>query len=156
MRTIDRLMERYIKQELNEWIKRIRRNMDVENVNASKKAYKSLKVEVEGNVYKIIGVDYFEQIEKGYDGINPPAPSNFERVIFNWTKKKGIYFKSYNIRKKVARNFANSILEKGTRLYQEGGRTNIYSDVFDENIDKLKKGVTEKFKEFIYGGKSII
>lgn len=138
-------MKEYILKELELWISQIRTNIDREGANASGKARRSLRVNVDGNKYQIVACDYFPMLESGYDGKNPPAPRNFSTIIEQWTRDKGMTFQDEEERKDVAGRIAYFIQENGTKLHRQGGRTSIYTDVIDAQLGGFKKRLKEQF-----------
>lgn len=138
-------MKEYILKELELWISQIRTNIDREGANASGKARRSLRVNVDGNKYQIVACDYFPMLESGYDGKNPPSPRNFSTIIEQWTRDKGMTFQDEEERKDVAGRIAYFIRENGTKLHRQGGRTSIYTDVIDAQLGGFKKRLKEQF-----------
>lgn len=138
-------MKEYILKELELWISQIRTNIDREGANASGKARRSLRVNLDGNKYQIVACDYFPMLESGYDGKNPPAPRNFSTIIEQWTRDKGMTFQDEEERKDVAGRIAYFIRENGTKLHRQGGRTSIYTDVIDAQLGGFKKRLKEQF-----------
>lgn len=147
------MIEEMIHKELESWIVKIRHNLERNRsgyrTNASGTASKSLHVQSEGNKFRIRAVDYFPHTERGYDGKNPPAPINLPDKIYQWSKEKGIYFQSENNRFYFAMAVSKNIEERGTKLYQLGGTTEIYTDVINEGLPILEKKLNNEFSKQI-------
>ena len=147
------MISEIINKELEGWIEKIRKNLENSKsgrrTNASCRASKSLRVVEDGNRFSIMAVDYFTHTERGYDGKNPPAPIDFAEKLFQWSKDKQIAFESDDMRMSFATLLAKRIKKRGTLLYQEGGTTEIYTDVIDEGLPILERKVKDGFSKQI-------
>ena len=133
----------------NSTVEEIRKNLASTGTNATGKTSRSLRyevrVEAESITLKIIGRPFFNVVETGrkatpqYD--KPSA--EFVASIQEWAKAKGVPGAAYAI--------AKSIHQKGTKLFQSGGRTDVYSNVVNQTlVDRISQDVLDKFaKEYL-------
>lgn len=109
--------------------------------SASGNAIKSLEVKIDGDGGYVEGVFYMPYIEKG----SKPKSIPYSK-IHEWAKVKGIVKGDDTESRRISGAIAHSIIEKGTKAFQEGG-IDVWSDEVDEffnnnlnnyiNIDKL-------------------
>lgn len=129
-----------ILQTLNQWRQQIQSNLQSTGTNASGETSKSLEVvqESNGDITKLVGRGYFGVVETGRKpGKRPPQSKILEWVnikfpsIVNEYQKRGL---AYIIAKRIG--------ETGSKLYRDGCRNDIYSNVItDENIKKLMERI---------------
>lgn len=127
-------------------IEQIRNNLSSTGTNATGKTSQSLRYEVtnEGTkaTLKVIGKPYFAVVETG----RKPTPGNkpsyeFVNNIKQWLAARGKDDKG-------AYGIAMSINKKGTKLFRDGGRKDIYSNVINQNlVDKINIDLLNKFAE---------
>jgi hypothetical protein len=138
-----------LQQYGNSTVEQIRRNLAATGTNATGKTSRSLKYEVrvEANAItlKVIGRPFFNVVETGRKATpqyDKPSPE-FVASIQEWAKAKGVPGAAYAI--------AKSIHQKGTKLFQSGGRTDVYSSVVNQSlVDKISQDVLDKFaKEYL-------
>jgi hypothetical protein len=122
-------------------------NLSNTGTSASGKTANSLKYEVttqgDKTTLRIIGKPFFAVVETG----RKPTPEyvkpsrQFVASIREWLKAKGG-------EEGAAYAIAKTIHQKGTKLYQEGGRTDIFSNVINDSlIDKISQDLLSKFAE---------
>lgn len=122
----------------------IRANMVSTGTNATGKSSQSLRFEVveDGTktILRILGKEFFAVVETGrkatpqYD-----KPSKeFVASIREWAKAKGLPEGS-------AYGIARSIHKKGTSLFRQGGRQDIYSNVQRSMIDQISVDLLQKY-----------
>lgn len=130
----------------NSVVAQIQQNLTSTGTNATSKTSRSLHFEVkdEGTTQtlKVLGRPYFMVVETG----RKPTPQytkpskEFVKSIKEWADTKGLGKFAYGI--------ALSIHRKGTKLYREGGRTDIVSNVVNENlVAQITKDVLVKFAD---------
>lgn len=133
----------------NSTVEQIRRNLESTGTNATGKTSRSLRyevrVEADSITLKILGKPFINVVETGrkatpqYD-----KPSEeFVASIREWAKAKGVPGAAYAI--------AKSIHQKGTKLFQSGGRTDVISNVVNQSlVDQISKDCLDKFaKEYL-------
>ena len=131
-----------INEILGNWaenvINQIKSNLDSTGTTASGKTKESLEYTVENGELYIYGRQFFEGVEQGR-----PAgriPYNMTDIIRQWMKDKGIegQFGETESQKRSAAYLIGQFIKKnGTRLYRNGGREDIYTNVIDEELPEL-------------------
>jgi len=108
--------------------------------NASGKTIQSLRGEDKGDALAIYGRDKFSQLETG----TPPNSGVTMDTIYQWSKFKGIPFKNDKSRFWFSHSASNSINEKGTLLFQLGGRKDVYTNEIEPLSQRLTQRITEQ------------
>jgi len=126
-------------------VDQIRENLSSTGTNATGKTSRSLRYEVkkEGNktTLKVLGKPYFAVVETGRRPTPDYKPSRqFVDSIKEWMDAKGKQGSAYAI--------ALAIHKRGTKLYRDGGRTDIISNVVNQNlVDKISAELLDKFAD---------
>lgn len=126
-------------------VQQIRDNLQSTGTNATGKTSQSLRYEVINNgdkaTLRVLGKPYFAVVETG----RKPTPQytkpsvEFVDSIKEWLRARG---KSEG----SAYGIAKSIHSKGTKLYRDGGRKDIVSNVVNQNlVDKISADLLDKF-----------
>lgn len=148
-----------VEKILREWaenvITQIQENLDSTGTTASGKTKESLRYETESDEYGgklvIYGRPYFQGVEDGR-----PAggiPYKFQDILYQWMLDKGIegnFGNTESEQRSAAFLVGQFIKHHGTKLYNEGGRMDIYTNVFNEEIPKLEDEITFRVKRTIY------
>lgn len=139
---------------LNEIVADIRYNLAATGTNASGRTSDSLQVEMREDGGSVTGRRYFQGVELGRPGGR--VPQNFRAIIRQWMNDKGIravpiqykrqpsesWQPKYTPEERGAWAMAGAIAEKirkeGTRLFREGGRTDIYTNVLNARMAELE------------------
>lgn len=139
---------------LSEWaenvIVRIQENLDSTGTTASGKTKESLEYELTDTGVRILGRQYFRGVEEGR-----PAggiPYKFQDILYDWAKAKGILssFGDTESKQRSALYMVGQFIKNnGTRLYREGGRTSIYTDVIEEMLPALEDEIAIEVVETI-------
>lgn len=146
-----------IYQELDELKARIIQNHTAAGQVASGRTAKSLRVEVDEESGRLFGRSPFGTLETGRKG--GKVPRQFYLIIRKWMADKGIQappipYKTNRPHKytpeergalSMAAAIAETIRKKGTKLYRDGGRNDIYS----KEIEKTRKILAERLSRFI-------
>ena len=125
----------------------IRANLSSTGTNATGKTSQSLRfiTSTEGSktIIKIVGRPYFATVETG----RKPTPqftkpsAEFVASIKEWVKARGLPEGS-------AYAIAKHIHQKGTKLYTQGGREDIYSNVINQNlVDRISQDILVQFSD---------
>ena len=128
----------------NSTVEQIRANLSSSGTNATGKTSQSLRYEVsqEGTkaTLKVIGKPYFAVVETGRKPTPEYKPSyEFVNNIKEWLRARGK-------EEKGAYAIALSINKKGTKLFRDGGRKDIYSNVVNQNlVDKISADLLNTF-----------
>lgn len=126
-------------------VAQIQANLASTGTNATGKTSRSLRFEVSAKGDKQIlqvigGRKYFMTVETGRKATPQyTKPSSaFVQDIKEWMDAKGIDGPAYGI--------AKAIHQRGTKLFQQGGRRNIVSNVIDDTlIDQISKDILSQF-----------
>lgn len=142
---------------LSEWaenvVVRIQENLDSTGTTASGKTKESLEYELTDTGVRILGRQYFRGVEEGR-----PAggiPYKFQDILYDWAKAKGILssFGDTESKQRSALYMVGQFIKNnGTKLYREGGRTDIYSDVINEEVENLTEKIFLNISESIVEG----
>lgn len=144
---------------LHEIEKDIAQRMEAKRRNASRRSVASLESIVTENNGTIIGTilshgrgDAWRAMEEGRKP--GPVPRGFHKIIKQWIKDKGIVVmplpyknptrgKGYTPEERglqsLAARIAYTIQHKGTKLFREHRRDDIYTTPFNERINELKR-----------------
>lgn len=141
-------IKQVLSEELEELKKRIINNHVAAGQVASGRTARSLRVEVTDDAATLYGRRAFGTLETG----RKPGrvPQGFYQIILQWTKDKGIQVDNP---KSFAYLVARKIAREGTRLYRNGGRTDIYSNEVEKTIENIMNrvfGVLDKEIEHIH------
>ena len=114
---------------------------------ASGKTIESLKIEQDGDKVILYGRQAFGTLETGRKPGN--GPGNFREILYQWSIDKGISFEKDYQRKSFAYLLAKKIEREGTKLYREGGRNDIYSQLIPETIEAIANRIGILFEKEI-------
>lgn len=146
--------EDIIVDALNEAVEQIRANLESTRTNSSGRTSASLEVEKYEGGARLWGRDNFASVEQG----NQPGDREvgFVSIIRQWIddkmkrgwfelkKPEGVSLEQ--AMSDAAYNIARSIQEYGSRLWNEGGRDDIYTVVLNNTVDSLQKEVASMFE----------
>lgn len=127
---------------------RITENIRTSGEWASGKTAESMRIEETERGGRLIGRPDFWSLEEGSEP-SPlhKYPANFQQIIYDWMEAKGIAPGDQYEHVTAAAAIAWFIRKNGTRLYREGGRQDIYSNVIDEEVAELKKSLSVEIVE---------
>lgn len=126
-------------------VDQIKQNLSSTGTNATGRTAASLRFEVvdqtDKQILRVIGKPYFKVVETGRKATpeytNPSK--QFVADILQWVKARGI-------EEKAAYGIAKSIHQKGTKLFRDGGRQDIFSNVVTPTfVDELSKSILNQF-----------
>ena len=143
---------------------RISQNIDTTGTRASGRTQASMHIVSTPTGAMLVGRKYFQSVEVGnktWTKQPKKLPLWFRDIIRQWIIDKGISVPSlrYKTSRKhkyteqemslnqYAAQVSIGIIRNGTRLYREGGRTDIYSDVIAEEVDKLRKELVVSYTQ---------
>lgn len=135
----------------------IQRNLADTGTNASGKTSQSLAVAVTDTSGELSGRFAFGTVETGRK--EGKVPSGFRDIIYRWMQDKGVHAEAQGRRsqesadRSMAYLIARKIAREGSKLYREGGRKDIYSNVLPITIERVS---TELTNEYIININSII
>lgn len=151
-----------LEQTLNDIVRDIRDNLAATGTNASGRTSDSLSVEMYTGGGMVTGRPYFQSVETG----RPPGrvPQRFDLIIRQWMKDKGITAPPLPYKRKPSQNWqpkytpeergamamahaiAYKIEHEGTRLFRDGGRTDIYTSAIDRRLAELEEKLAIEIK----------
>lgn len=142
---------------LSEWaenvVVRIQENLDSTGTTASGKTKESLEYELTDTGVRILGRQYFQGVELGRPA--GKVPYRFQDIIRQWMKDKGIesqFGEKEWQKRNAAYLIAQKIKESGTQLYRQGGRSDIFSNVINEEVENLTEKIFFEISESIAEG----
>ena len=142
---------------LSEWAERvivkIQENLDSTGTTASGKTKESLEYELTDTGVRILGRQYFQGVELGRPA--GKVPYRFQDIIRQWMKDKGIesqFGEKEWQKRNAAYLIAQKIKESGTQLYRQGGRSDIFSNVINEEVENLTEKIFFEISESISEG----
>lgn len=123
----------------NGFLNQVKQNLDSTGTTATGESKNSLRYEINEEGTKIVltvfGKPYFSVVETG----RKPGGGISSEMIDNITKWVNVRGKEESMVWAIAK----TIDQKGTKLYREGGRTDIYTDLKESFADKIFMEVTE-------------
>lgn len=117
---------------------------------ASGRSAESMRIEETEYGGRIVARPYFRGLELGRPG--GPVPRDFTDIIEQWMRDKGIVPNSGSSERdyrSAAYCIGRRIRMYGTRLYREGGRSDVYTPVIDEAVERLKSKLAIQIAERI-------
>lgn len=127
-------------EELEDLRRRIAENMGKADQIVSGKTRDSMQVSVRGNAGVLTGRQAFATLETGSRpwSRKPKRPPRwFADLIGEWIDARGLDLNQWAV--------AHSIIHKGSKLYREGGRTDIYSPELQKTIDSIGGRIIDKY-----------
>lgn len=128
---------------------KIQQNLANTGTNASGRTSASLEVVVDGTVGTLFGRQAFGTVETGRKPGRVPA--GFRDIIYQWMQDKGVQAEVTGRRSQqsadmsMAYCIARKIANEGSRLYRDGGREDIYSNVLPLTIERVQNEVTNVY-----------
>lgn len=150
-----------VSEELMAFAQRVRENHIRAGQRASGRTADSIRLEVDGDTYTVYGRRAFWTLEHGRAG--GAVPKNFRDIIRQWMADKGIkaipvpYIRKpsekwqpkYTPQERgdmsLAGAIAHKIATKGTKLFREGGRDDIYSGEIEKTIETIQARIYQLF-----------
>lgn len=145
-----------IEDELSRLMRRVIDNHVNAGQMASGKTAKSMRVEADEDGGRLVGRAFFGVLETGRKA--GKVPHGFIHIIRQWMRDKGIeaepipyvrpgahkYTPQERGNMSMAACIAQTIKKKGTRLYRDGGRHDIYS----KEVEQTTKNLLERIDKF--------
>ena len=129
--------------------KQIQSNLADTGTNASGKTSQSLVVTVTDSSGELTGRFAFGTVETGRRA--GQVPSGFRHIIYQWMQDKGVHAEVQGRRsqesadRSMAYFIARKIAQEGSKLYRDGGRKDIYSNVLPITIERVRKELTNVY-----------
>lgn len=147
-------------------------NITEKGLKASGRTAASMRIERETYGMRLValGRPYFQSLELGRP--SGRVPRNFAGIIRQWIIDKGLSVRmipykrepserwqpKYTVEERSLRMAAGAIAHKiatsGTLLYRQGGRSDIYTPIIREEVEKLQKTYTDIVAKSIAGALS--
>lgn len=149
MTTVSEILKRFGDDSVNI----IRSNMRRAGQNATGETSASLASDViqNGERLQVSGARHIYVLEKGRSPYKGGAEANLKGKLATWMRAKGVETRGKQTIEQAAQGLAIAINKKGTKLWREGGRTDIITPIFaQDRFDKLNKDIAEvQFKKVV-------
>lgn len=131
-------------------VEKIQTNLDSTGTTASGRSKQSLGWVVADGTLRIYARPFFSGVETG----RTPGriPYNFTDILFQWASDKGILtnFGNTESRQRSALYLVGQFIKNsGTKLYRNGGRTDIYTDVITQELEELERQVAVRVSQSV-------
>lgn len=137
-------------EELNALRAAIASNIMANGQNASGRTIRSLRVESREDGGTLYGRAPFATMERGRKG--GKVPRKFHEIIYQWMMDRGIHgtpyqFKTTRPHKRSAQEagdrtlayfIGEQIRKQGTKLFRDGGRADVYSNVIPTTLKAIR------------------
>lgn len=137
---LDEEIRQILLEELDALRQRIIENMGKADQIVTGKTRDSMQVQVNGLAGVLTGRQAFATLETGSRPWSKPpkrVPKFFADLIGEWIDAKGLDLNKWAV--------AHSIIHKGSKLYREGGRSDVYSPELQKTIDRIGERVVEQY-----------
>lgn len=129
-----------LREELEALRDRIAKNMEGADLIVSGRTRDSMQVEVNGNGGVLTGRRAFATLETGsrpWSKQPKRVPKFFADIIGEWIDQRGLDLNKWAV--------AHTIIRKGSKLYREGGRADIYSPELQPTIDRIGERILDQY-----------
>lgn len=129
-----------LREELEALRDRIAKNMEGADLIVSGRTRDSMQVEVNGNGGVLTGRRAFATLETGsrpWSKQPKRVPRFFADIIGEWIDQRGLDLNKWAV--------AHTIIRKGSKLYREGGRADIYSPELQPTIDRIGERILDQY-----------
>lgn len=129
-----------LREELEDLRTRIIANMERADQIVSGNTRDSMQVEVQGNAGVLTGRRAFATLETGsrpWSRKPKRTPKWFADLIGEWIDQRGLDLNQWAV--------AHTIIHKGSKLYRNGGRNDIYSPELQKTIDTIGQRVVDHY-----------
>ena len=129
-----------LREELEDLRRRIAANMANADQIVSGRTRDSMQVEIRDNGGVLTGRRAFATLETGsrpWSKQPKRVPKFFADLIGEWIDKRGLDMNKWAV--------AHTIIRKGSKLYREGGRADIYSPELQPTIDRIGARILDQY-----------
>ena len=129
-----------LREELEDLRRRIAANMANADQIVSGRTRDSMQVEIRDNGGVLTGRRAFATLETGsrpWSKQPKRVPKFFADLIGEWIDKRGLDMNKWAV--------AHTIIRKGSKLYREGGRADIYSPELQPTIDRIGERILDQY-----------
>lgn len=137
---LDNEIRQILLEELEDLRTRITENMGKADQIVTGKTRDSMKVSVQGLAGVLTGRQAFATLETGSRPWSKPpkrVPRFFADLIGEWIEAKGLDLNKWAV--------AHTIIHKGSKLYREGGRADVYSPELQKAIDRIGDRILNQY-----------
>ena len=129
----------------NESVTIIRSNMQRAGQNATGETSASLMSEmVKPNRLQVSGARHIWVLEKGRAPYKGGQPAGLASKLETWMRAKGVQPRANQTIEQASKSLAYLINKYGTKLYRDGGRTDIITPIFEQSrFDELGRKITQ-------------
>lgn len=127
-------------EELESLRQRITENMGRADQIVTGKTRDSMQVSVQGNAGVLTGRRAFATLETGsrpWSKKPKRVPKFFADLIGEWIDARGLELNKWAV--------AHTIIHKGSKLYREGGRADVYSPELQKTIDRIGERILDQY-----------
>lgn len=158
---MDKLIQNIADSALKSLANRISANHIKAGQKASGRTIRSLRIEPTPTGGRLMGRSPFGTLETGRKGGS--IPRGLQSVIIQWAKDKNIHIEPIPYKRTPSNKWspkytplergymafggavAHNIAQRGTKLFQEGGREDIYSNEFARTIQEVRNELRSLF-----------
>lgn len=129
-----------LREEIEDLRARIIANMERADQIVSGKTRDSMQVSVRDNAGVLTGRQAFATLETGsrpWSKKPNRTPKWFADLIGEWIEQRGLDLNQWAV--------AHTIIHKGSKLYREGGRADIYSPELQKTIDRIGARILDQY-----------
>lgn len=129
-----------LREELEALRSRIIENMSKADQIVTGKTRDSMQVQVRDNAGVLTGRRAFATLETGscpWSRKPKRVPKFFADLIGEWIEARGLDLNPWAV--------AHTIIHKGSKLYREGGRSDIYSPELQKTIDRIGNRMVDHY-----------
>lgn len=139
-----------VSEELQDLAQRIADNIARNGQAASGKTQQSLHVEEETDSVTLYGRKAFGTLERGVPPLGDRIQTRtFAHILHRWSMDKGIAFSDDKERWSFAYALAKKIKSKGSQLYRDKGRTDVYSNEIPTTIQRIRQRISAAFRMMV-------
>ncbi len=127
-------------EEFEDLRRRITENMGKADQIVTGKTRDSMQVSVNGLAGVLTGRQAFATLERGSRPWSKPpkrVPKFFADLIGEWIDAKGLDLNKWAV--------AHTIIHKGSKLYRDGGRSDVYSPEIQKTIDRIGERILDSY-----------
>lgn len=137
---LDDEIRNILREELEALRVRIAENMSRADKVVTGRTRDSMRVEVRDNTGVLTGRRAFATLETGsrpWSRKPKRVPKFFADLIGEWIEHRGLDLNKWAV--------AHSIIHKGSKLYREGGRADVYSPELQNTIDSIGDRILDQY-----------
>lgn len=127
-------------EELESLRQRITENMGRADQIVTGKTRDSMQVSAQGNAGVLTGRRAFATLETGsrpWSKKPKRVPKFFADLIGEWIDARGLELNKWAV--------AHTLIHKGSKLYREGGRADVYSPELQKTIDRIGERILDQY-----------